>query len=189
VDASLRLGAAAFPNSVTERELRVLGHHLRRSGQEARLCMESDCWFKARDTAPAMSEENVELARRIQGAWNDRDLEAMRALADPEIEYVNSPTAVEPGTRHGYEGLTIVLETQWEMLTSARLEIARTYDRGEEVIVLSLLSREMPGSEDRIEAPNLFSYKFRDGKLIRVEALALGSVEVQEALQAAGLSE
>jgi ketosteroid isomerase-like protein len=96
-----------------------------------------------------MSEENVELARRIHGAWNDRDLETMIALADPEVEYVNSPTAVEPGTRHGYDGLTIVLQTQWEMLTGARLEIERTYDRGEEVIVLSMLSRQMPGSEDR----------------------------------------
>jgi ketosteroid isomerase-like protein len=136
-----------------------------------------------------MSEENVELARRIHGAWNDRDLETLRALADPEVEYVNSPTAVEPGTRHGHDGLTIVLQTQWEMLTGARLEIEQIYDRGEEVIVLFLLSRQMPGSEDRIEAQSLLSYKFRDGRLIRVEALAFGPGEVQEALQAAGLSE
>ena len=136
-----------------------------------------------------MSTENVELARRILGAWNDRDLEAMRALADPEVEYVNSPTAVEPGTRHGHDGVAVVLQTQWEMLTDARQEIERTYDRGEEVIVLSMLSRQMPGSEGRIEAQSLLSYKFRDGKLIRVEALAFGPGEVQEALQAAGLSE
>ena len=136
-----------------------------------------------------MSTENVELARRIHGAWNDRDLETMRALADPEVEYVNSPTAVEPGTRHGHDELTIVLQTQWEMLTEARQEIERTYDRGEEVILLSLLSRQMPGSEGRIEAQSLVSYKFRDGKLIRVEVLAFGPDEVQEALQAAGLSQ
>ena len=66
--------------------------------------MESGYSIEARDTAPAMSTENVELARRIHGAWNDRDLETMRALADPEVEYVNSPTAVEPGTRHGHDG-------------------------------------------------------------------------------------
>ena len=136
-----------------------------------------------------MSTENVELARRILGAWNDRDLEAMRALADPEVEYVNSPTAVEPGTRYGHDGVTTVLQTQLEMLTDARQEIERTYDRGEEVIVLTLLSRQMPGSEGRIEAQTLVSYKFRDGKLIRVEALAFGPGEVPEALQAAGLSQ
>src|SRR3954469_24492232 len=136
-----------------------------------------------------MSQENVELARRIHGAWNDRDLETMVALADPEVEYVNSPTAVEPGTRHGHDGLTIVLQTQWEMLTDSRLEIERTYDRGEEVIVLALLSRQMPGSEGRIEAQNLLSYEVRDGKLIRVEVLGVGPDEVPKALQAAGLSE
>jgi ketosteroid isomerase-like protein len=136
-----------------------------------------------------MSDENVELARRLHAAWNDRDLETMIALADPEVEYVNSPTAVEPGTRSGYDGVTTVLRTQWEMLTGARLEIERIYDRGEEVVVLSLLSRQLPGSEHRIEAQSLLSYKFRDGKLIRAEALAFGPGEVQEALQAAGLSE
>ena len=68
-------------------------------------------------------------------------------------------------------------------------EIERTYDRGDEIIVLSLLSRQMPGSEDRIEAQTLVSWKFRDGKLIRVEALAFGPAEVPEALEAAGLSE
>ena len=146
-------------------------------------------FIRTSDTALAMSTENVELARRILGAWNDRDLETMRALADPEVEYVNSPTAVEPGTRHGHDELTTVVQTQWEMLTDGRQEIERIYDRGKEVIVLSLLSRQMPGSEGRIEAQNLVSYKFRDGKLIRVEALAFGPSEVQEALQAAGLSE
>lgn len=134
-----------------------------------------------------MSEENVQLVRRLNDAWNRHDLETMLAFADPEIEYVNSPTAVEPGTRHGLDGVTAVVQAQWEMLTDARLEIERTYDRGDEIIVLSLLSRQMPGSEDRIEAQTLASWKFRDGKLIRVEALAFGPAEVPEALEAAGL--
>ena len=44
-----------------------------------------------------MSAENVEIVRRMNDAWNSRDLEATLALADPDVEYVNSPTAVEPG--------------------------------------------------------------------------------------------
>ena len=73
-----------------------------------------------------MSEENVEIVRRMNDAWNSRDLEATLALADPDVEYVNSPTAVEPGTRRGHEGLTTVLQAQWEMLTDAWLEIEQT---------------------------------------------------------------
>jgi ketosteroid isomerase-like protein len=136
-----------------------------------------------------MSQENVEVVRRMNDAWNRRDLETMLALADPEISYVNSPTAVEPGTRHGHDGLTAVLRAQWEVLSGGRLEIERIYDRGEEIIVLGKLSRLMPGSEDRIEAQILLAYKFRDGKMIRAEALGFGPAEVPEALEAAGLSE
>ncbi len=40
-----------------------------------------------------MSQENVEIVYRLVDAWNRRDLEATLALCDPEIEYVQSPTA------------------------------------------------------------------------------------------------
>ena len=136
-----------------------------------------------------MSQENVEIVRRMNDAWNCHDLETVLALADPECEYVNSPTAVEPGTRHGHDGLTAVLRSQWEMLSDARGEIERIYDRGEEIIALSRLSRRMPGSEDRIEAQSLISWTIRDGKVTRVEVLGFGPAEVQGALKAAGLSE
>ena len=53
----------------------------------------------ARDTAQAMSEENIEMVRRLVDAWNRRDIEALLDLGGPEIAFVNSPTAVEPGTR------------------------------------------------------------------------------------------
>jgi ketosteroid isomerase-like protein len=43
-----------------------------------------------------MSEENVEIVRRVIDAWNRRDIEDLHALTDPEAEYVNSPTAIEP---------------------------------------------------------------------------------------------
>jgi uncharacterized protein len=135
-----------------------------------------------------MSQENVEIVRRMYDAWNRHDLETSLALADPEIEYVNSPTAVEPGTRHGHDGLTAVLRTQWEMLSDARQEIERIYDRGEEIISLSRVSRRMPGSEHRIEGQNLLSWTIRDGKVTRVEVF-FGRAEIQKALEAAGLEE
>ena len=62
----------------------------------------------ARDTAWAMSEENVEIVRRLIDAWNRQDIEGMLALIDPEAEYVNAPTAVEPGTRRGHDAIVAV---------------------------------------------------------------------------------
>ena len=33
-----------------------------------------------------MSQENVEVVHRALAAWNGRDIEAMLALTDPEVE-------------------------------------------------------------------------------------------------------
>jgi ketosteroid isomerase-like protein len=134
-----------------------------------------------------MSEENVEIVRRALDAWNRRDIEDLLALGDPEGEYVNSPTAIEPGTRRGRDEVAAVIRTQWELLTDGRWEIDRIYDRGEEIIALGRLSRRMPGSDARLEDRSLLSYKIRSGKIVRTEVLGFGRAEVHTALEAAGL--
>jgi ketosteroid isomerase-like protein len=136
-----------------------------------------------------MSQENVEIARRMVAAWNRRDLEALLALSDPEVEFVNSPTAVEPGTRRGLDEVKAVARAQWEILLDGHQEIERIYDRDGEVIVLVRLSRRMPGSEARIEDRGLASFKIHNGKVVRSQVLGFGATEVQEALKAAGLEE
>ena len=105
-------------------------------------------------------------------AWNRQDIEGILALTDPEAEYVNAPTAVEPGTRRGHSELVNVFRTQWEAIPGALLEIERFQDRGDEIITVGDVSRTMPGSDARIGNPILISSKFRDGKLIRLERSA-----------------
>jgi ketosteroid isomerase-like protein len=134
-----------------------------------------------------MSQENVELARGMLDAWNRRDVESLRALSAPEVEFVNSPTAV--GTRHGSDEVAAVAQTQWELLLEARQEIDEIYDRGDEIIVLGRLSRRMPESDARIEDRVLSSFTFHGGKATRLQVLAFGVAEVQDTLKAIGLSE
>ncbi len=131
----------------------------------------------------------MEIVRRALDAWNRQDLDELVALGDPDAEFVNSPTAVEPGTRRGTEEVSAAFRAQWEILLDARQEIDRLFDRGEEVIVLGRLSRRMPESDARLEDRLLLSWTLRDGKIVRTEVLGFGSVEVQEALEAAGLEE
>jgi ketosteroid isomerase-like protein len=135
-----------------------------------------------------MSQQNVEIVRRVMNAWNRQEIEGMLALVDSEVEYVNAPTAVEPGTRRGHDGLTSVARSQWEGLPGGRLEIDRLHDRGDEVISVGRVSRLMPGSEARIDTPTLLSWTIRHGKVLKIELLGIGP-EFQQALQAAGLSE
>jgi ketosteroid isomerase-like protein len=136
-----------------------------------------------------MSQENVEIIRRAIDAWNRRDFEDLLACSDPEGEYVNSPTAIEPGTRRGRDEVAAVIRAQWELLTDGRWEVDRIYDRGEEIIALGRLSRRMPGSDARLEDRSLLSYKIRNGRIVRTEVLGFGRDEVQTALEAAGLRE
>src|SRR5215218_6387055 len=81
-----------------------------------------------------MSQENVEIVRRLLDAWNRQDAEGILALTDPEAEYVNAPAAVEPGTRRGHDEIAVVLRKQWEALAGGVQEIdgdsrARADDR------------------------------------------------------------
>jgi ketosteroid isomerase-like protein len=136
-----------------------------------------------------MSQENVGIGYRVVAAWNARDVEAILALTDPEVEYVNSPASVEPGTRWGHEGLVEVYRAQWEVLSDGRWEVDRVYDRHDEVIGLGRISRRMPGSNARIEERILATIRFKDGRITRTEVLGFGQAEVREALKAVGLSE
>jgi ketosteroid isomerase-like protein len=49
-----------------------------------------------------MSHENVELLRRFHAAFNRRDLDALLALHDPEVEVVSLRTGLEGG--HPFRG-------------------------------------------------------------------------------------
>jgi hypothetical protein len=67
-------------------------------------------------------------------------------------------------------------------------EIDRFHDRGDEIITVGSVSRTMPGSDARLSNPLLLSWKFRDGRLIRLEQLGAGP-DFPAALKAAGLAE
>ena len=135
-----------------------------------------------------MSQEDIEVVHRALAAWNGRDIEALLALTDPEIEYVNSPTAVEPGTRSGRESFEQVIRAQWEILSEAHWELDRLYEQGDEIVGLGRISRRMPGGDARIEDRVLVSVRFDKGRMTRMEVLGFGQAEVQAALEAMGLS-
>ncbi len=135
-----------------------------------------------------MSRENVECVRSLVDAWNRRDVEAILSRIHPDGEYVNAPTAVEPGTRRGHEAIVAVLRRQWDSLSGGFQEVDRIDDRGDEIITVGRVTRTMPGSDTRISNPLLISWRFREGELIRLEQLGAGP-NFPDALEAAGLKE
>jgi ketosteroid isomerase-like protein len=137
-----------------------------------------------------MAGTDVEqLVTKFFDAWNRQDLQECLAVADPEIEYVNAPSAVEPGTRRGHDGFSLVLRKQWEGLgPTARAEIEQVHVDGDRALVIGQLSREMPGSEARLEVRGVFRMAFRDGHIVSVQILGAGT-DFEAALAAAGLEE
>jgi ketosteroid isomerase-like protein len=135
-----------------------------------------------------MSQENVEIVQRVLDAWNRQDIQGILSLADPGVEYVNAPEAVEPGTRRGHDELATVARTQWESLPDGRQEVDRLHERGNEIISVGRVSRLMPGSDIRLDTPILLSWTIHDGRVTRIEMLGTGP-DFTRALEAAGLSE
>ena len=132
--------------------------------------------------------EAEELVRQALNAWNRRDIEALFALTDPAVEYVNAPEAVEPGTRRGRDEVSKVMQKQWEILEEGHQEIAAVHERGEEIITENIASRRMPESDDWIENHVLISWTVRDGVITRIEVLGGGS-GFAEARARAGIGE
>ena len=52
----------------------------------------------------------MELVKRLYDTWEKDGFGVVPALMDPDIEYVNPPYAVEPGTRRGYRGFATAAE-------------------------------------------------------------------------------
>jgi ketosteroid isomerase-like protein len=134
-----------------------------------------------------MTADDEQVVRRAVDAWNRQDVEALRALSHPDVEFVNSPTAVEPGTRSGVEATATAMDRQWEILQDARHELDAFYERGDEIITLGRIARQMPDSDTRIEEPVMIAWTVRDGKFRRITVLGFGRTEVAAARKAADL--
>jgi ketosteroid isomerase-like protein len=126
-----------------------------------------------------MSQENVEVVRSIYEAWAaDR---SAAPFIDRDLEYVNPPYAIEPGTRIGRHYLRKVTE----IFPNVRFEIERYIDAGDDVVVIA--KQFGRGSTSGVETETRMGYVWTvaEGKAIRFRWFN----DAAEALEAVGLSE
>lgn len=127
-----------------------------------------------------MSQENVELIRRIYDAWG-REESARDFIAD-DVEYVNPSYAVEPGTRRGRRSFAVVRDTYADF--APRVE--RLIDAGgDEVVLLARYTASGRGSGVPVEGEHGYVWTVRDGLAVRFQWFH----SHREALEAARLSE
>jgi ketosteroid isomerase-like protein len=79
-----------------------------------------------------VSEQNVQLVRAIYEAWANGA--SARDLIDEDVEYVNPPDAVEPGTLRGRKSFARVRDAYPEFV----VEPERYVDVGDDVVVIAV---------------------------------------------------
>jgi ketosteroid isomerase-like protein len=132
-----------------------------------------------------MSEANVEIVRRLYQAWQRDGYGVVPELMDPEIEFVNPAYAVEPGTRHGYDGFAAAARSLASVYSDYQVTAVQFFDVGERVAVRATVSTRSEGLGVPIEAERGYVFDFRGGKVIRFAWFS----DPAEALASLGLSE
>jgi SnoaL-like domain len=129
-----------------------------------------------------MSDENVELLRELQEAWNRGDPLIPAESFHRDVEFVPLRAATEGGY-HGLSGIDRFIEDTREVFDKFVMHY-KYEDLGDSVLAWGTIHVRARGSgvETDIETGGLF--EFKEGKIIRWEDF--GSRE--RALEAAGLS-
>jgi ketosteroid isomerase-like protein len=125
-----------------------------------------------------MSQANVEVVRSIYEAWAENRSAA--SFIEQDMEYVNPPDAVEPGTKRGRHYLAAAREV-WPDL---HLEPERFVDAGDDVVVIATMrGRGASGLETQWRQG--YVWTVQNGKAIRFRWFN----DPQAALEAAGFTE
>jgi uncharacterized protein len=132
-----------------------------------------------------MSEENVEIVRRVYEAWARNELPGPARLFDAQIEYVNPPAAVESGTRHGLVAFTRAVHDAFEGWEAWQIEPERFIPAGEQVAVVVRYRAHWRTSGVDVAAHESALWTVRDGKVVRYEWFH----GPNDALEAVGLSD
>jgi hypothetical protein len=126
-----------------------------------------------------MSQEKVDVVLKIQEQLDRREWDT-ELIAD-DIEYVNPPYAIEPGTRYGRESFKVVRDT-WE---DFRFEIDEFVDAdGDVLVTLGRYTASGPSSGIQLTGEHGYVWTIRDGQAVRFEWFQ----SHREALEAAGVA-
>jgi ketosteroid isomerase-like protein len=146
---------------------------------------------KPRDTERAMSQENIEAARKLLAAFQgvdigsfERRLDEVRDLFDPEVEWVAAPQSLLASDEYrGYDGV----RRFWTEFLSAwdeyGVQVDELVDAGDQVVAVMRLTGRT--GELEVDEARSSLLTFRDGRIVRIEPFASKA----EALTAAGLAE
>jgi ketosteroid isomerase-like protein len=130
-----------------------------------------------------MSQENVEVVRRLTDAAGRKDLQAALELVHPELEWIPRRAATE-GAYHGHEGFERFFADTNESFELFEMHF-ELRDLGDQVLAWGTIHVRGSGSGVEMDVPVGGLFDLRDGRVVRWKDF--GSKE--KAFEAAGLRE
>jgi ketosteroid isomerase-like protein len=131
-----------------------------------------------------MSQENLELTRRAFQAFEDRDLDALLAILDDDVEAVPILAGMEGGYR-GHDEIRRWWANLLDTFPDFHAEISGLRDLGDVTFAVLRLRARGAGSDTPVDIAAWQVTRFRDGKCIGWRVYT----SEREALEAVGLSE
>jgi uncharacterized protein len=131
-----------------------------------------------------MSQENVEIVRRVYEAAASRDATSIFALYDPDVELDATRMGVgDLGIYHGHEGLRSLFGEFHEVWGQIEYDYEELIDAGQDVVAVVTRHARGRASGVDVEAPLALLWTVREGKVTRVVWFPTRD----EAFEAAGL--
>jgi ketosteroid isomerase-like protein len=131
-----------------------------------------------------VSQENVDLVHQVFDAFNRRDLDAVLALMDDDVEGSPRMAAIE-GAYHGHEGMRRWWRNLLDSFPDFTAEVGEVRDLGDLTITAVRLRGQGAGSDTPIEQAVWNVFRWRRGKCIWWR----NCTTEEEALKAVGLEE
>jgi ketosteroid isomerase-like protein len=135
-----------------------------------------------------MSEENIEVFKRVFEAYGRHDDDALLELFDPAVELHPALLVKFGGSAsfyQGHSGTRDWLQDLEEAFSERSIQIAEVRDLGERLVAFGTTHFVGRTSGAAIESPLAFVVDFRNGKVLRYRTY----LTRDEALEAVGLSE
>ena len=134
-----------------------------------------------------MSQENVEIAKRLNAAFNRGDRDAVSAFYSPDAEWRDLQPAPDSPERLSGVAAIDAYWAQWEDAFDPFIaEIEEYIDAGNAVVMLTHWRATGKGSDLVIDMRTADVVEFADRKIIRV---TIGYADKDAALKAVGLEE
>jgi ketosteroid isomerase-like protein len=114
-----------------------------------------------------MSQQNVEIVRRVLRSYNDQDINAAVEDIDPDAELdYSSSDAPDSAVYHGHAGWRAFAQGRWESWSERHLDVDELIDAAPDtVVVVGRMRGQGRASGVAVQARSATVWTLREGKV------------------------